>query len=114
MDTERTVHLPGGKRSAMQTEPMTVLLGGESVAKNTREVFFRDADSVVLHSDDYVLGGLTHMDFKTFFLGCLFVERIFGVPQKVDENLQYLVAINYRRGHAVFEILNHPHVMAIE
>jgi len=45
---ERAIHLLGGQGAAMQAESMSIFLGGESMSKNSSEVFRRDADFPVL------------------------------------------------------------------
>src|SRR5882724_6799396 len=94
---------------------MTVLFRSEAVSKDTRQIFRFDPHAVIPYRDgDISPGCAAHMDFQELFDGCLFVHGVFGVAEKIDENLQYLVTINQYRQHAFIELLDNPDAMTFK
>ena len=92
-------HFLGGEGAAMQTETMTVLLGGETVVENPRKIFGRDANAIVDDGQLDAVVGLLDAHGQLFIRTTGVVAGVFGVTDQIDENLEHFVALN---GHKAF------------
>ena len=78
---------------------MAVFAGRESVPENTRKIFLRDADPVVRNGDSQdFLVGRRDRDRNALVDSLNVIKRIFGVAEKINDDLQDAVAVySYRR-----------------
>ena len=95
-----TAHFLGGESAAVQTEAVTIFLGGKAVREDARQIVWRDADAVVFDDDGNAFV-VVHADgdFNALVSAGGGVDGVFRVTDQVHENLENLVFIDRDEGH---------------
>src|SRR3982074_3479039 len=91
---QTAAHFTRGQGAAMQSETMTVFLGGESMVEDLRHVFRLDADSIVADRDPDSVGAIRDAHDHLLVLPARRFAGIFGVAQKIYQNLQDFVFLD--------------------
>src|ERR1700674_72056 len=92
---ERATHGAGRDRSAVQSEAVAIFASSEAVRENAGEIFGGDAYAIIGYDDAHgalVGGGDGNGDALVRAVD--FVERVFGVSNQVDKNLQDFVPVD--------------------
>src|SRR5208282_1115655 len=96
---QASVHLLGRVCAAVQSEPVTVFLGGKSVVEDFCHVLWWDADPVVADDNfDAVRSRRSDADDHAFLVFANVLHGMLGIAEEVDENLQKLMAIDANLG----------------
>jgi hypothetical protein len=88
----------------VQPKAVPVFLGGETVGENPSEAFRRQSDSGILHFDPSPHAGrMPDADVHHPIGRIRLLDRLFGILQKVEQNLQNVVFVRRdRRQFLVF------------
>ena len=96
----------------MQAEAVTVRPGGEPVGEDARKILRGNAHAVVPDDEaDGVAGARLQAKREHLVAGATLVQRILGVADQVDEDLQHLAPFR-QHGRDRFELAHDAHLMA--
>src|ERR1041385_7825455 len=107
-------HFLGGQGAAVQTEAVTVTFCCEAMREDSHDVLRSNASTVVLNAHaDAIAAERFNSEHEPPFFASLFLHRVFGVPHKIDKDLQDFVFIDCdERYFGVFA--NHLNAMPLE
>src|ERR1700722_9060718 len=99
----------------MEAETMTVLLGGKPVIEDLHQIFGWDANAVIDDTDaDLVGAGFGNSNDKSFYGVRPGLHGMFCVAKQIDQNLQYLMAIDAHGWGIMVKFTDKVDVMPVE